>query len=211
MATATAPTAPRTLTMADVLIDDLPPARILLNPTPGTATAADVVAIHDREDRLCELVDGILVEKTKGAKESILAMMLGHHLLAFVLPRQLGIVLGADGMIRFAPDRVRLPDVSLYLRDRLPDGKLPDEAISSLIPDLAVEILSPSNTVKEMDRKLRDYFAAGVRLVWYADPRKRTVLVYEGVDRVARLDATGILDGGVVLPGFALCVGDWLE
>ncbi len=53
----------------------------------------------------------------------------------------------------------------------MPGGRLPAEAIPSLVPDLAVEVLSPSNTAAEMDQKLRDYFAAGVRLVWYLDPR----------------------------------------
>ena len=79
-----------------------------------------------------------------------------------------------------------------------------------IIPDLVVEVLSPSNTTAEMDRKLKEYFAAGVRLVWYADPRKRTVRVFEAVDRVVSLDESATLDGGAVLPGFALKVADWL-
>ncbi len=62
-----------------------------------------------------------------------------------------------------------------------------------------------------MDRKLRDYFAAGCLLVWYLDPGQRRSGVYEAVDRVTRLDESGTLDGGAVLPGFTLKVSDWLD
>ena len=211
MATATQPAIARTPTLADILPFDVPLDRILFRPTPGTATVADLLAIHDREDRLCELVDGTLVEKTMGVKESNLAALLIYLLYSFIFPRKLGMVLGADGMIQLRADQVRIPDVAFFRSEQLINGNLPEEAISSVIPDLAVEILSPSNTKNEMDRKLREYFAAGVRLVWYADHRKRLVWVYEAVDQVTILDQTGTLDGGTVLPGFTLRVADWLK
>ena len=211
MATVAVPPVTRTLTLGDVLRDDIPHNRILLRPTPGTATEADVEAIHLREGRLCELIDGILVEKTVGYKESSLALLLGHYLLGFMLPRRLGIVLGADGMTRIQADQVRIPDVAVYLFERFPGGKLPNEAILSIVPDIAVEVLSPSNTAREMDRKLREYFAAGVRLVWYFDPADRLVRVYTGLDQVVVLDETATLDGGSVLPGFTLKIGDWMR
>ncbi len=201
----------RTPTLAEVLAHEVPFHRILLLPTPGTATVADVEAIHLREDRLCELVDGTLVEKTMGYKESHLAVMLCYFLIDFMQTHPLGVVLGADGMTRIALNQVRIPDVAVYLNDRFPGGKLPDEAIPFVVPDLAVEVLSLSNTRAEMDRKLQEYFAAGVRLVWYADPRKRQVTVYEAADRPTVLDHTATLDGGTVLPGFTLRVADWLR
>ena len=201
----------RTPTLGEVLSQEIPFHRILLYPTPGTATVADVEAINLREDRLCELIDGTLVEKTMGFSESHLAVMLCYFLIDFMQPRGLGVVLGADGMIRLKVKQVRIPDVAVYLNERFPGGKLPTEAIPSVIPDLAVEVLSLSNTRQEMDRKLREYFAAGVRLVWYADPRKRQVTVYEAADRSTVLDHTATLDGGTVLPGFTLRVSDWLR
>ena len=211
MATATPPPIARTPTLGDVLFEDFPAHRVLLHPTPGTATVADVEAIHDREGRLCELIDGTLVEKTVGARESELAMLLGFYFLSFMRPRQLGSALGADGMTRLNAGQVRIPDVAVYLGARFPGGKIPDEAILSAVPDLAVEVLSPSNTRAEMTRKLREYFEAGVRLVWYADPRKRQVTVYEAVDRSTVLGPDDMLDGGAVLPGFTLRVADWLR
>ncbi len=211
MAVAAHPPVTRTPTLGEVLSQEMPFHRILLHPTPGTATVADVEAVHLREDRLCELIDGTLVEKTMGYTESLLAARLIYLLMTFTEPRQLGLVLGADGMIQLKVNQVRIPDVAVYLNERFPGGKLPTEAIPSVIPDLAVEVLSPSNTRQEMDRKLREYFAAGVRLVWYADPRKRQVTVYEAADRPTVLDHSATLDGGAVLPGFTLRVSDWLK
>ena len=210
MATADLPIT-RTPTLGEVLAGEIPFARILLHPTPGTATAADVESIRLREGRLCELIDGTLVEKTMGYTEAHLAAMLCYFLIDFMQTHPLGVVVGADGMTRIKPDQVRIPDVAVYLNERFPAGKLPDAAIPALVPDLAVEVLSPSNTRAEMDRKLREYFVAGVRLVWYADPRQRQVTVYDAPDRPTILDHTGTLDGGAVLPGFTLRVADWLK
>ena len=210
-AAVTSPPVTRTPTIGDVLTDAVPAGRMLLRPIPGSATVADVEAIRSREGRLCELVDGILVEKTVGAHESSLAVILCHFLVNFVLPQKRGVVRGADGTIRLNPNLVRIPDVAFFSRARLPGGRLPSEPIPTIIPDLAVEVLSASNTHGEMERKLQDYFAAGVILVWYLDPRRRTASVYTGIDQVTHLDEAGTLDGGTVLPGFTLKVGDWFE
>ena len=214
MATVTSPQvaqSPRTPTLADVLTDDIPAARVVLVPTPGTATFDDAEAILLREKRPCELVDGILVEKAMGWYESSLACVLIQLLRNFVAPGKLGIVTGEGGTVQLAPQLVRIPDVAFFARARFPDGKRPTEPIPFLVPDLAVEVLSMTNTRGEMDRKLREYFAAGVLLVWYLDPRQRTVRVYEAVDRMTTRDESGTLDGGAVLPGFELKVGDWLD
>jgi Uma2 family endonuclease len=144
-----------------------------------------------------------LVEKVMGFEESCLAMLLGHFLLAFVQQRKLGIVSGPDGPARLSPGKVRLPDVAFFARARL-RGRKKRDPILDLAPDLAVEILSKGNTRREMDRKLRDYFAAGTRLVWFVDPRKRTVRVYTEPDKPTVLSEGEILDGGAVLPGFTL-------
>lgn len=214
MATATTlPTAEatRTPTLADILTDDIPAARVVLVPTPGTATFDDAEAILLREKRLCELVDGILVEKAMGWYESSLACALIRLIGNHVAPGKLGIVTGEGGTVRLAPQLVRIPDVAFVSRARFPGGKRPDRPIPALVPDLAVEVLSESNTRGEMERKLRDYFAAGILLVWYLDPKRRIVSVYTGVNQVTHLDEAGTLDGGSVLPGFSLKVGDWFE
>src|SRR5206468_1626606 len=78
-------------------------------------------------------------------------------------------------------------------------------------PDLAVEVLSKGNTRAEMDRKLREYFAAGVRLVWLIDPKTRTARVHTSPEEMTRLGEGDTLDGGDVLPGFALPLRDLLR
>ena len=97
-----------------------------------------------------------------------------------------------------------LPDVGFIARSQLPKGGIARDAISKLIPDLAVEVISESNTPKEMDRKLRDYFEAGVRLVWCVYPKERKAIAYTSPSRKKEIGTDGVLDGGKVLPGFEL-------
>ena len=198
-------------TVADLLarLGDVPPDRVRLRPAPGTATERDILEIEAHEDRLCELVDGVLVEKAMGFFESRLAFILGQILGNFLDEHDLGIAVGEAGMMRLAPGLIRIPDVAFISWDRLPGRKVPRQPIPELAPDLAVEVLSESNTAKEMARKLREYFRAGVRLVWYVDPVDRTVRVYTSVRRSTLLGEADTLDGGDVLPGFALPVRDW--
>ena len=183
----------------------IPLDRVLHDPPPGTATEEDVVFLNEHKDRLCELVDGTLVEKTVGFFESHLTAYLIELLSTFVRKHRLGIVAGESGMMRLAPGLVRIPDVSFISWDRLPDGRVPHVAIADFAPDLAVEVISRGNTRQEMERKLRDYFAAGTRLVWYVyhEPR-REVRAYIRPDEFTTVHEDETLDGGSVLPGFQL-------
>ena len=192
-------------TLGDLVkrLGNVPLDRIRLKPSPGFATESDVLEIENRENRLCELIDGVLVEKARGFRESLLACALIEFMRAFVKPQNPGLVAGSDGMIRIS-GQVRIPDVSFVSWSRLKDSRVPNESIPDLAPDLAVEVLSTSNTAAEMDRKRRDYFSAGVRLVWMIDPESRTVDVFTAVDQSIQLDQDSILDGGQVLSGFAL-------
>src|SRR5262245_53507087 len=188
---------------------NVPLDRIRFRPYPGTATEADVLAAMEApRKRLCELIEGVLVEKAMGYTESLLAGYLIVLLDAFVRPRNLGVITGADGTVRLFAGRVRMPDVAFTSWDRLPNRRLPAEPIPNLAPDLAVEVLSESNTAAEMARKRHDYFAAGVRLVWQIDPDARTVSAYTAPEPPTVLAEADTLDGGAVLPGFALPLRD---
>ena len=200
----------RYLTMADVLerVGNVPPSRVRLRPPPGEATEADVIRIHDRENKLYELVEGVLVEKVTGYPESSLMIRLAGFLEAYLARNDLGNLAGADGTMRLMPGLVYIPDLSFVCWDRLPGRKVPEEPIPDLAPDLAVEILSPGNTKKEMRRKLKDYFLAGTRLVWFIDPRARTAQVFTAPDQPATLTEADTLTGGEVLPGFSLRLAD---
>jgi len=182
----------------------IPLSRIRHDPSPGSACERHVVEIHDHEHRLYELVDGVLVEKTVGAYESYLAVLLVRLIGHFVEQHDLGIVLGADGAMRLAPGLVRIPDASFISWQRLPERRIPREAFWSLAPDLAVEVISKGNTREEIHRKLHDYFDAGVRQVWYVYPAEREVRVFTSAESSVVLKEPELLDGGDLLPGFSL-------
>lgn len=197
---------PELETLADLIerLGGIPLRRVRLHPPPGTATEADLLDLARRDDRLYELVEGTMVEKAMGYKESILALVLAGLLRDFVVPRNLGLVSGPDGTVRLFGGLVRIPDVAFASWDRVPGRKMPAEPIPALVPDLAVEVLSEGNTPAEMARKCREYFEAGVRLVWLVDPAARVVTVHDGPEAVTVFDAAQTLDGGLVLPGLVI-------
>lgn len=200
-------------TLADLLarLGGVPLERIRFHPYPGTAVEADVLARPDGEKRLCELVEGVLVEKPMGYYESRLAAVLIQVLGYYVEARDLGIVLGADATLRLAPHLVRLPDVCFISWRHFPNRELPAEPMPDLAPDLAVEILSRSNTEAEMARKRREYFDAGTTLVWIVDPPTRTARVYTRTEESVHVPVDGALDGGDVLPGFQFSLQEWFD
>ncbi len=202
--------APAYDTVADLLdgLGGVPPSRVRWVPTPGTATEADAIAAEQRYGRLCELVDGTLVEKAGGFYESVLAGMIGGSLGTYIRPGQLGTVAGEQGMMRVVPGQIRMPDVSFTSWARLP-ADYPANPAPRVSPDLAVEVLSSTNTAAEMARRRAEYFAGGTRLVWVVDPPTRTVAVYTAASpEPVVLAADGTLDGDDVLPGFTLPVAD---
>ena len=117
--------------------------------------------------------------------------------------------MGADGPLKILPGKVKLPDVSFIGWHRFPKKRLGRRPIPALVPDLVIEVLSDTNTKREMDRKLKQYFQAGVSLVWYIDPETRSARAFTSPTDVTQLDEDGLLDGGQVLPGFQLSLR-WL-
>jgi Uma2 family endonuclease len=199
--------APGVETLADVhdRLGNVPLDRILWIPHPGTATEEDVIRYADREPkRLVELIDGILVEKPMGQPEGYFAASLLTFLMNYVRPRRLGCVGAPDTIYRLKPGQNRLPDVAFVAWETLPTPDAHRQRVGKYAPDLAVEILSPKNTRAEIERKRREYFAAGTRLVWIFDPEGRTVAVYTDPDAHTVLTAADTLDGGTVIPGFTL-------
>jgi Uma2 family endonuclease len=195
-------------TIAD-LLDQLhvPPERILLRPPPGEATEKDLL----KNPRLCELIDGVLVEKAMGWYEARMGIVLCFFWESYLEKHPLGIVIGDGGLMRVNPEQIRIPDVAFYSWDHFPNKILPMSEILDLVPDLAVEIWSPGNTTKEMDRKRGEYFAGGAKLIWEVFPQQRIVKVYTAPDEETTLDENGVLDGSPVLPGFTLTVREWFE
>jgi Uma2 family endonuclease len=181
----------------------IPAERILLRPSPGAATEADLLRANGHQERRCELVDATLVEKAMGAKESLLAALLLHELVGFLKTHPLGVALAPDALLRLFPGLVRAPDVSFLSWETIGADEFPDTPIVDLVPDLAVEILSRSNTKREIARKIEEYFSNGTREVWILRRNKQSVEVHTLSDEVRTVVAPDVLESKV-LPGFAL-------
>jgi Uma2 family endonuclease len=197
-------------TMDDLLerLGGISPRRVLLRPPPGQATEADLRRVLRQTDRLFELVDGTLVEKVMGYGEGGLAVDIVRLLGKFLDRHDLGDLVGPDATMRIMPKLVRIPDVSFVCWDKYPGRQRPRKAIPDLVPDLGIEVLSEGNTPGEMRRKLKEYFVAGVRLVWFVDPDRRAVEVFTAPDASTIFTEGQTLDGGDVLPGLCLPVNE---
>ena len=189
----------------------VPASRVCLDPPPGKATKRDLLRLDGLGEKIYELVERTLVEKAMGFPESYLAMELGRIIGNYLDGADLGFLGGADALTELIPNLVRVPDVSFVSWTIRPERTVPLDPISQLIPSLVVEVLSPSNTRREMARKRSEYFRAGVELVWEIDPATRSAEVFTGPDDATAIGETGTLDGGTVLPGFKLALAKLFE
>lgn len=162
------------------------------------------------EDVRRELVRGRVVqEPPAGFQHGRLASRLDTVLRRFAEEHELGEVVGAETGFVLAedPPTVRAPDVAFVAGETLPGGELP-QGFARLAPDLVVEIVSPTSTASALHEKVLDYLDAGSRMVWVVEPGTQTVTVYGSREEVRVLDVSDELDGGEVLPGFRLGVGE---
>lgn len=193
-------------------VGGVPLDRIRLIPHPGEATLSDAIeADAEVGARTVELVDGVLIEKAMGYQESLLATTLAFLIKSYLQESDLGVVAGSDGTSQYYEDCTRAPDVSFVSWQSLPGGRVPADPIPDLAPDLAVEVLSTSNTDAEMQRKVADFKRGGVRVIWLLDPRAETATVYVGDADPVTVDAGAVLDAGDVLPGFEVTLAELIE
>lgn len=151
-----------------------------------------------------ELVKGELVKMSPtGGKHGILTIRLGAALVQHVEANNLGEAFGAETGFILAtnPDTVRAPDAAFVSRERIPSGDFPEKFWPGA-PDLAVEVVSPSDTLYEVEEKIEEYLEAGVKLVWIVNPKKRTVTIYQPNVEPQTLTEADTLDGREVVPGF---------
>lgn len=199
-------------TFADqlVLLGGIPADRVHCTPPPGKATMADWEAAA-RRGVVCELVDGTLVDRAIGFYESLLAVCIAKYISLASDEGRLGITSGEQGFIRLGETQIRSPDVGFFLRANLPGGQLPTDRVPAICPDIAVEILSPSNTIAEMAQKRREYFQGGCQLVWMIDPAARNVAVYRSSLDFEIIGAESYLEAAGILPGLRLGVSDLFD
>jgi Uma2 family endonuclease len=157
----------------------------------------------------CELIEGELVMMSPaGFDHGGIAGNIATELGWFVKQGRLGLVLTADPGFQIArnPDTVRAPDVAFVRADRIPPGG--ETGFFQGPPDIAVEVISPSDRAREVAAKSQDWLEAGCLLVWVIDPATRTVSVYCTGREIAVLTEADTLTGGDVLPGFAVPVAE---
>lgn len=155
-----------------------------------------------------EVVNGELVMTPTGAEHEHIGAVLLEKLLGYARSHRLGTVWGSSVGFRLRGGNVRSPDVSFVAKEKLAGLKRPPKKFPEYAPDLAVEILSPEDTVERLHEKIVEYFENGTRLVWVVNPEEQTVLVYRGPQPEKLLRTGDQLDGEKVLPGFAMPVSE---
>ncbi len=157
-----------------------------------------------------ELVDGLLRSKPlEGFRHGAIVVKLSRPLAEYVASNQLGLVAGAETgfKLKSNPDTVRAPDIAFVSIERVKAEGVPDSFWPGP-PDLAVEVLSPSDTVYDVEDRVATWLAHGTRLVWVINPKRRVVLVHKPNEPVMTLEETDSLAGGDVIPGFQFPVQD---
>jgi Uma2 family endonuclease len=177
---------------------------------PAKLMTAEELSQTPRDEQKRELVKGELrlMPPTRFEHGEITGNLTGP-LQVHVKTDKLGIVAAAETgyFIAHDPDTVRAPDVSFVSRERIEQiGKT--KKFFPEAPDLAVEVLSPSDTVYEVEEKIEDWLQAGVKLVWIVNPKQRTVKVYRSTMDFQTLRETDSLDGEDVVPGFQIKIAD---
>jgi Uma2 family endonuclease len=171
-----------------------------------TYTADEVFELEGDDRR--ELIDGeLFILPGSGGRASAIGLRIGRLIGNYLEDHPSGYVLGADGsfVVAHHPETMFSPDASYISFNRLPGGVLPEKFIPTW-PDLAVEVLSPSDRRIDAERKTQRYLEAGTPLVWLIDPKSETVTVYRRSESVRQLSRDQTLSGEDVLPGFEVSV-----
>ncbi|WP_377480313.1 MAG: Uma2 family endonuclease [Microcoleus anatoxicus] len=175
-------------------------------------TDAEFMALN-RDGHRYEIVNGELIDMgNSGAKHGYVCSILMILLGGYVHIQKLGAMFDSSTAFKMKSGNKRSPDVSFMAKERLQGlEELPDGFLEGA-PDLAVEILSPSNTVAEIHDKLVEYFENGSRLVWVINPKEKYVLVYRSSQEPDRLlKSADSLDGEEIVSGFTLPVAELFQ
>ncbi len=157
-----------------------------------------------------ELVDGQIRMTPAGYRHGRVSVRLATVLAAFTSERRLGDVLDSSTGFRMPSGNVRLPDVSFVAAERAP-ARSDQKGFSNVIPDLAIEVLSPGDRPREVLDKVGEYLDSGVRMVWVIDPEARAAVVYRSLSNARSVRADEMLDGEDLVPGFSCPLADVVD
>ena len=166
------------------------------------------------DDRFYEVVDGRIVElPPMGVYESETAFLLAFALEQMARAQKIGRVV-VELLFRMDPSRKlkRRPDLAFVSAEKWPLNKrVPEGEAWDMVPDLAIEVVSESNTANEIGLKLADYFATGSKQVWVVYPKLKQVYVYSSLTSVRILTESDVLEGGDLIAGFRLPLSHLFE
>ena len=162
----------------------------------------------EHDGHKCELVEGEIIMSPVGMQHEYVGAILLQRLTEYVRKNRLGVVLGSSIGYRLKRGNVRSPDVSFISKNKLVGVKHPSKKFPHFAPDLAVEILSPDDTVEGLHQKIVEYFDNETKLVWVVNPEEQTVLVYHSPQPDTILRISDQLQGENVVPGFTMQVAD---
>ncbi len=173
-------------------------------------TADELLAKPD-DGFVYELIKGELIKVSPppGHEHGLVAMNIAGPLFEYVKTKNLGNVYAAETgyLLEQDPDTVRAADVSFVSRERIENAK-PVKGYWKGAPDLAVEVISPSDTVGRIEGKVAEWLESGVRMLWVVSPKMRAVTVYRSLTEIAVLTDKDRLDGGDVVPGFQIPIAE---
>jgi Uma2 family endonuclease len=170
----------------------------------GPATIDDLMQCP-KDGRKYELVDGEILVSPTGFRHAEIVNKIVHIVATFLDDFPVGKVLGDNLGIIFPNGNLRSPDVTFVRNEKLPPGKS-REGFAEFIPDLAVEVLSPHDSPKEVGQKIGEFLEFGVPLVWLVDPARETVTIYRSLSLTEQLGSTDTITAEPVLPGFTCLV-----
>ena len=159
------------------------------------------------EDKRYELDEGELIEMTRPAyRHNRVLIRLTARLFFFFEQNSIGEVLNSENLYALSPNTRRAPDLAVILGDR--HAELENAKVIPIVPDVAIEVLSPSETQRMIFRKLKQYFEAGVKEVWLIDPETQTVEIWTSPNPPDRDLSVGDILTSPLLPGFTLTLED---
>jgi Uma2 family endonuclease len=173
---------------------------------------ADELYLLPKDDKRHELIRGELTTMNPpGGNHAMIVVNVATLLKNFVKPRRLGVVLSDPGFVlQRNPDTVRAPDVA-FLSAAIISPKGVEKAFFQHPPELAIEVVSPGDSAREVADKTQEYLAGGAREVWIVQPEDRTVVIHRAGGEVITLGEEDTLDGGTLLPGFTCRVVEFFE
>ena len=181
-----------------------------MTPTKTLMTAEEFDNYPFEEDKRYELDEGEFIEMCKPAyKHNRVLLNLLFALEVYLRKSRAGEVLLSENLYALAPNTRRAPDAAVFLGDR--HEELKNAKVIPIIPEIVAEILSPSETTRMIHRKLRQYFAAGVKEVWLIDPDERDVEIWTGLSLPDHALAGDNLLASALLPGFGLPLAELFE